>query len=701
MKTRQKFYGSPGRLFLLATVGLLALFSFDCIEKFQSPVAPNWDTQLSVPLLDSTYHLSEAMSTNPGIIVVDGGYVYQPDRFQFDPIPFGKDLQLYPQFGAQQVRQQIGNVVVPLPSPVTVNVAPGSLVGQPLPSGPVTQPPIPATSFPSQGLPPLLNIDSVHFATGTMGLTIHNALPIPIEFPSGFALKNSIGGAIVATFPATTINPHETWIPTQSILNQVDMLSQMEFSAQFQSAGSGSSSVTYSPDSGVTVSYTFNNFTVSSVSGTSFTPFERTATTAPYIVDSLTLVKEVSFNGGKLQVRVQSNLNAAATVNVTIGQLRNSATNQPFSFDARLDGFTAFDSVLDMREWKIKSSDGSLTNSLDFNVTLKSDPLSSGSRVIIHSTDYIQGELLATEVPFPIHELAGVTRTLPIDIDQDVDVPLGTFSSAFSADSVLADSITIRLHIGQPGHPVDLNLALAGRDEYGNVVATLPPFVQRVQPSADAVYEFPHDAMAHFLSGFVSRHGTLISVIGTATINPEDVYNTIPHQIADLQDTSNLYLGLEVVFPMRAGVINGKIIDKVPVSGTSSTGANVDKDLLTSVKKAGVYLIVDNAIPVGVSLSLDFLNSAGDTILTLPRPGQPAIVVAAGTVASPTHTPQPLALVIDTDDAQKFGDAVDVIVSVGLNTGQTIARFTPQDYVHVRAYSNMVFNINPDKLKNK
>lgn len=682
----------------------LAFFALHCFEKPQSFVSPNWDTQLSIPLVDSTYRLSQAMSSNPDVKIDSSGYVYQPALYRYNPVSIGDYLKLYPPFEVPQVvTRTIGIVELPTPPPIQGVVSAATLFGGSLPPASTPVPAIPLQTFPQGAIPDIPGFEFAHFTSGTMQIAIHNNLSIPIEFPSGFSLKNNDGGDVVASYPPSdVIAPYGTWNPPAAIMNNVMLRNSLAFLAQFQSAGSGGDPVTFDDNSGISVDIALGTIMVDSARATIFRPFTQSASYTPYIVDDSTFLGNVTCTSGAMQIIVTSNLDVAATVKVTIEELRDAQTDKPFSVDTiRLDGHTNKILPIDMRQWRIKAPNigDTLTNTLTFGVTLKSDSMTSSTPVTVSASNFISASLQATETPFKIQAISGVFRPLRLNVDQTVAIPW-PLPQDFSFDSVATDLLGINLLVNEPGHTVDLDLTLTGLDASGYPICTIPSTKGRIAPNRDAIFAFDPAVMATFLSRYISKHGASIELSGTASINPVDVYAMIPHEKGVLTDTSNLYLSLGLSVPVHGAVYNGFIRDTVIVTDNSSDGHHVDKDLLTSVKQASLYFVVENAIPMGVDFHLDFRDIFGNTLLTLPKPGQSPISVSQGSVASPARPPT-IEISISNDDAKLFGDAATVIVSIGLNKTDKTQPFTVDDYIHVRAYSNMVFNVNPDKLKNK
>jgi hypothetical protein len=678
--------------------------SWDCFEMPKSPVAPTWDTQLSVPLVDSLYKISDAMKTNPAIVVVGSGYVYEPSRFLFDPADIGSHLKLKPQMQSANFKHSIGALSVDLPAIFGITANGSDLITLPLPySGPVAE--MPSTAIPaSVASVSTSEFSFIHFESGSLTLHITNSFPIPIDFPNGVTISNSTSGDVVARFdPVTILANSFQQLQSSTSLAGIKLENSLTFSGDYHSAGSSGNSVTISSANYLTMNLGLSQAKADSALANVAIRIDQDTTFSQYIVDSLTLVKLATFNKGALQLNFQNTIAVDLSVRFQIDDLLDKLGN-PFVYEQTLTPYSQSVIVpIDLQDYSIQSPTGDLINRLHYGFSIKTDTLPTNNSITIHSSDFISGSITAIDTPFVIKEVHGVSSPISYSITDTVDVPLGRIPYNFTADSLDIDSLTLTLHVRAPGHTTYTKTQLLGLDNANQVVAnytvpyTVPGWTQ-VDPDEDYQISLnTANGAGHFVTTFITKHANRIIVIHSGIINPRPVYDQLPHQIGTIYDTSNVYVGLDVSFPMKAYILNGSLTDTLEVSNTSSDGKLVDHDILSSIKQATVYMSVENTFAYGVNLRMDFLDQFGNTILHLPLAGQDSIWIAPG----PSHTTAPIAIRIQTDDALKFNDAQKVVLKIGLNSSNQPAQFTTTDYVHVKAYTNMVFNINPDKLKNK
>jgi hypothetical protein len=699
----------PAKALVFSIFLLLSVFSsWQCFELPKSPVAPTWDTQLSVPIVDSLYRISEAAASNPAIVTIDPGYSYKPSRFLFDPADIGSHLKLTPQMETKNFKHTIGDLTINLPELFGINCNASDIIPFSLPySGPVGE--IASTALPaSVASISTTEYNFIHFQSGTLTLQLANTFPVPLDFPNGITISNTGSGDIVASFDPITVPANSTQqVQASTALSGVTMTNSLTFAGNYHSAGSGGNSVTISSDNYLSMNLGLHDGLADSARAKIAIRVNQDTTFSQYIIDSLTLVKLVTFNSGKLQLNFQNTIAVNLLVQFKIDDLLDKLGN-PFVYEQTLTPYSqSIDVPIDLQDYSIQSLSGDLINKLHFGFSIKTDTLPTNNSITIHSSDFISGSITATEMPFVVKEVHGVSSPLSYNITDTVDVPLGRIPYNFTADSLAIDSLTLILHINAPGHTTYTSTQLLGINASDQVVAsfTIPANTnwngnnwREVVPDED--YTITLDAASGngtFLANFLTKKADRIVIVHSGIINPEPVYNQTPHQIGIIYDTSHVYIGLDVDFPLKAGIFNGSLTDTLEISNTSSDGTLIDHDILSSIKQATIYLSVENTVSCGVSLQLNFLDQFGNSLLQLPIAGQDSIWIAPG----PSQTATPIAVRIQTEDALKFNDAQKVVLKITLNSGAQPTEFSTTDYVHVKAYSNMVFNVDPDKLKNK
>ncbi len=473
----------------------------------------------------------------------------------------------------------------------------------------------------------------------------------------------------------------------------------MQVIVDLSSNGSGGADVSVEADSGLFASIFISNGIADSIRGNQFYPLDYTSAHRLYLFDDSTYFQELSLKQGSFRLRLQNTLPVGFTARIRMDEFVNKTTDQPFILDAPMNASSTVSYDYDLTQFKLIALNG-LSNAATCSLRVQSTTITSLNPVTVHSTDKIRLDLISVDTPYVIKKASGVVKPIWLDIDDTVKLDIGKLSSNFSADSVLFDSIKLRLNLySGVGHPIDFKLKIYGVNSSGGstgIVGLVPsgstdPQAYRLNPNVHSVIQFTN--ISRFVSDYVTKRGEKIIIQGTALINPYDVYAT--RQVGVAEDTTCLYSSLDVSIPMRVGVFKGAFSDTVEVGGNGED--KIDKDLLTKIKQATVYFKIENALPMNVKLNTTFLNDASASLMTLPKASDPAISLSAGTPSSPTVTPTPIRVSILPSDADKFNDTQNIIAKLFIDSNDQLVQFTTANYIRIRAYANIVVEIKEDK----
>jgi hypothetical protein len=668
---------------------LFTLFTWQCFEVPPDPVMPTWDTQLSIPLIDTIFYLNDALKDNPDIITDGPNFRYRPEQFKFDSIGIGDKLVMHPD-PSITLEQGIGEMKVNMSQPLGFKFSAETLLGFPPPN---TSAPVPSFSYNSDGEDSIELGElfySVHFTQGNLTLSIRNSLPVEMNFPNGIEL----GGI---QFPSFNVPANSSYTSSPaSLVNKTFYENRMLIRGTLASPGSGGNSVFIHADSGVTVSSQITNGVADEITAKSFERLNYSTVFRPYLVDDSSYFQHVSLKKGGFRLEVENTLQVGIDAKISMEEFVDTTTNQPFTVNLSLNKQSTFSQNYDLKQWKIESQSG-LSQSATCSLSVTSPTLTSSTPITIRAGDKVRLRLISIDTPYVIKRISGVSRPIWININDTADIDVGNFSSNFSADSVLLDSITMALNLfSAVGHPIDIDFSLNGINSSGSIISTMKitpggspnPNMRRLNPSTNEHLTFTN--LGRFVSDFLTKKGKQIIIRGNAQVNPLDVYAT--RQVGSVEDTTSFYSSLDVNALMKIGIFNGTFADTVDLDDNGEE--KIDKDILTKIKQASVFFKIENAIPMGVSLHTSFLNVTNASILSLPKFNETPISIQAGTPALPVKTPSPIRVSVQTSDADKFNDTKRVIVRLVLNSNSTPTAFTNGDYIRVRAYANIVANIN-------
>lgn len=98
-----------------AALLIVGLSLVGCFEKPLSPVAPVWDVQVNVPLVNRTYTVNQLIEKDPTLLHTDGsGLLVYTNNQQFSPISIRNDLKVDAASDTYQLR--IGTFRIKPPS---------------------------------------------------------------------------------------------------------------------------------------------------------------------------------------------------------------------------------------------------------------------------------------------------------------------------------------------------------------------------------------------------------------------------------------------------------------------------------------------------------------------------------------------------------------------------------------------------------
>lgn len=684
------------RVFLFFhTFTLISLFLAGCFEIPPEPIAPSWTTQLSIPLIDTIYYLEDAFEKNPNIITHGDQFIYKPDKFEFDSIEIGKRLKLNPELGVS-FSHNIGLLSVQFQSPVKITLTASEIIGV-IPPDPSPIPPINSTKL-NQDFPVIQEFEYAHFQSGTLHLTIRNSLPIPIQFPNGLKLYNQLNNELIALFDSGTVQPHATWIPNPQPLDNKLVRNLLHLETQYQSKGSNGTIVSVSPDSGLTISVEIENSRIDEIYGRVFEQVSVDTTFQTFIVDDSTFIELLLFNSGGLNIQMEKNVGIDLDVQMRANEFRSLITNNTFVFNSTLTNNLPITYPINFTEWKIQSSQP--TNKVTFRFSAITRTSNLQTPVLVRATDSVVINIIPFNTPYTIREFKGISKPIYFNLNDTIHIPLGRIPEIFSADSVMLDSITMRIKLLiAGGHTTDIDANILGLNADGSIIDSMriPPDFngkRRIEPGFTEIIEFnrQNSSVDRFISRFLSNKANQIIIHGKGIVNPPDIYQQ--RISGTMRDTTNLYSSLELNIPLRVGIFNGRFIDTAEVENNSNGKSDSKSDQIEMIEEAVLYFVIKNAIPATIDLQQKFLDSSGITLFTLPKSGDDSLKIKAGSASNPSFTPKPIALRINIEDAKKLEDVKKIILRLGFDSGGQIAVFRTTDYIRIRSFATLKVKVN-------
>jgi hypothetical protein len=677
---RKKARGIAAYILALA----LAAGSFQCIDKPMDPVMPRWDIDLSAPVTDKTYSLSEIVDRSPDVLQVAAGSTllqlktsvkaqptYVGDRIALDPISTAFSSQV----GAFSINSASFSL------PITI---PGLTAGQ-------TQiiPPIPARDVPAaNGNVPY--VQSAVLQSGTVTLTIENHMPVPMRIESLIIVANEAGGTIGQFDFGTTVIASGSSRSVSANLAGVTVRQRVLVqNIRVSSPGSGTSVVTI-PNPMLVAVITSTNLVATSAT-VSNVDAQHTQVTRSIPLNSETLIKDVWINRGTLNLHVVSDVALQSTLRFRLLEVLTQS-GAVYERVINLGARGSQDVSIDLSRCRIHGPANGFVRSLTADV-IADVPGSSGSYVTISSTDQFSASVSSSVVV--ADSAIAVLKPTVIAIDQNVALSLGDITKKFKGSLDIPNASLQFTPQTSMNVPMQLDLRLESKGGNGSTVTLQVP-VTKGNAGLGTIDFAPGD-VGTFLSRVSGNIPDSLRVVGNVILNP-DYDTTMTTNIG----RNGSFAG-EVAFsvPMSLRIVGGCFADTVVMGDTTNDGKTdqiIDPDVMKDVNLGRMHLEIDNGLPLGVKVKVVLLDNAHNPVLTIPQGEGDSLEIAAGLVVngdvqSAAHSSRVIEL--RGTELTQFNNAAYVRMNVSTSTpGATAVNFHTTDNVRVRVWSEFSYRVN-------
>jgi len=176
-----------------------------------------------------------------------------------------------------------------------------------------------------------------------------------------------------------------------------------------------------------------------------------------------------------------------------------------------------------------------------------------------------------------------------------------------------------------------------------------------------------------------------------ATINPTGT------QVGTIRSSDSIAGTVRFALPFNFRIVGGVYQDTVQYG--SSEGSDDTKDKSGNVQSARMSIELENFLPVALGIdTLKFLDANRNVLLTIPKQGQPEILVQSGVVTGGVVTQSTKStsyIELNHDDAAKFKSASLIVIALRLETPATDpVRFRSSDWVKIKAWSTVNYRTN-------
>ncbi|MEK6651087.1 MAG: hypothetical protein AABY75_08920 [Bacteroidota bacterium] len=683
---------------------LAALVALQCIEPPLSPVAPFWQTQLSIPLADITRTLADAFKDTSTVKRDLAGGFYFEDTQAGQPVRLDT-LKVSPQPAAEQV--SVGRVEISALPTTTAGVAATDLG---LPAGTWPGAPFPAFSGATTTLPAIAVGDTTLFEfaavdTGSLTLSITNTLPMAITFNGAVVLQNNLPGidtTVIASFPFATIPSGASVSHPASLAGKL-VWGRLRTAPVSVTIASKAGPFDINSSTGVQLSFGSSPLRVDSARAVVPPQQVVSINDSVIVVDDSVSVTDARFRRGTFSTRIVNNLDVQVGVRLKFGNFRSTITGDTMSILRIVlpRSVAVFPFSLDTIQL-VNPTPDPIGTRVRFSVGIETIT-SAGQKSTITANDFVRAEF-TPQNSFVLQSITGRIKPLTVAFASGASgVDMGEAADKFSGNFTF-DSVRIAVRLGLTGgYPVRYSLALEARNRKTNTVATLrlpPPAGQTdtvFYPAGGAMTTIAlgnSQGLNTFLSNFFPNFPDTFIVRGSVVINPA-------FDPATISDTSKLYQAVNMYFPLKIGLANGKIEDKISLGGESKFPTEFARD----IKQASLRFSVTNKIPAQLAFRLRLLGrltpgSPRDTLLRIPVDGSSRTIAAAtvdanGNAVAPSASSFEIGLT--TQQVDLFNKADTMYVRLDLQTsgaGTQAVRFRTSDFIRLRMSGNLVYIVN-------
>ncbi len=616
--------GSIGRLFL--TAALLAASGCTLPKK---PVAPSWEVELNIPMLNQWIDLVDLLDDSEFRAVGDDSiYAFEFEE-TLERIEMGDDITI--DGLDESVGQSIGNFTVPAGPSVSATIQ-FDAIYPPIAGLTGFTVPVPGFSVPAgltQDIPSLSAFTTVVIDTGTVSVNVTNRTEVPFTSLGVKLLDDSTGGTEIVDIDVTAggtdvLNHGETHVIPVSLAGKTlgnDLSIEL-----YGSSPGGTVDVT--GDEGIDVEVQFGALSVASataeVDPISFSFNESVTLPGDATITSATL------GGGDLTLTLDNQLPVHLNLVVALDNLRD-VWGDPLNFNLSAAPGQTTDDTRDLTDATLQPGDDGLGNqTLSLAIQVDS-PGSSGSQVTLAAQDSVAIRAVLSELI--IRSITGIIDSTTVEIPED------TFDLAEESGNLLDElrkvaladvdlEITVIHAIGFPAH---LELHLVGEGGVPDPVNLDITF--DLQPGSEAVpdtsvLDFGDDtALLDFLNAFptairywgsvtVGDGVTEGSISSTAWVEPSVLF-TAP---ISFQVTEPIVIELDKEFQSEGLKLEEDVIEIQEATLTYRLSSTLGLAVVTRYSTAADSALVYTDPDVELVLTLQSpASTAQDTVVTLTR----------------------------------------------------------------------------------
>jgi hypothetical protein len=651
---------------------LLMLVGIGC-EGPLSPVMPEWDVDLNIPVMVETYTMEDLLESDSLVTFSrgEGDMLIVQRRYPIDRVELGDALRLDDQFHlfTQQVGSFRFDVADVIDREVTVGevfpaLATGTGVVAPFVSQTESVVPLDASA----------SFTRVVFQEGEARLLIENSLPVPVSFAQPVALYDA-QRRLLATIPiASSVPAHGSLALPPISLDGMELQSMLQLGIVAATQGSGGAQVTVRASDGLRVRGSFTATRV--VEAVAALPAQTIEwqDRADVSTGNGSRITRGTARSGSIRLSLTNHLPVGASIEVAVPSvlLGGAPLTRTLTVGARGSAQT----TIAVAGAVFTPAD---ERSLVYTVRVLSEA-TAPRHVALRATDSIA--LVAELNDVLMDRMDGVLSPQVLLVNQQTIVDLA-LSQQLQGDLAFS---TVRMWaevMNATPFPAELTDGVViGRTVRNAVIDSLSFPSQSIAARTRTRIDLDEVRVTKFFNSLDTKASNTLDLRGSLLLNRQGQYGS-----ATARDSISGDLFIE--FPMKVAVQQGTLEDTTALLLDSGM-----RDRLAKVHEGLFTFVLENRLPAGVEIEPQILDAEGKVLFTpttvegTPMKVESAPLDARGHASAVTTTRMQLRL--NGDEFRKLSESTQARIRLRMQTpGAATAVFRTTDYVKVRAFATI------------
>lgn len=663
---------------------LILSVQFSC--SFKEPVAPKWDVNLPVPLMNRTITMQELVDKNDFLVSNPDGLVSIDFEENLDRYEVGDQLKI--EGVNESFAAKLGKIEIPSPGTKTAtfnlsDIYPPSqmLNGQMVP--------VPAFSFENltANLEGFQDFESILIESGFIRITLTNRLPIPLMSGTSLQVKNrNTGEPVFFVEFSRQIEPGEKVTKNVSLAN-VRIPSNLSFVITGGSPGSGAEQVEIDADNdGIDLEAYISPLTATEATAV-IEEQQFSGKDSLSLGDSI-VVTQAKISTGNFALEFENHVPLNLQIDLQLNDFYD-LNDQPVRIYIPIQAGGTVSRNIDISGFEFRPvlNNGSSVVHFSYDVIAAG---SNGNFVTVTSEDNFSLRINLSEIHFS--ELHGILNGVQVKLDSteiSLDMPE-------DLDSLHFDAARLELLVNNGiGFPLFPDIKIVGRNNSDGEVVEL-----KIDQKIEAANDHPVQSVITLdennsnLLDFLNISPDRLTLAGSVKLGDGI-------KVASITTSDFLETSVHITAPLRLSFPSQSIKTDVD---TIQIDEDARKELRENLLSGKLVAELDNHLPFGVDLTLQF--SAKDTgvfnnpELTIgPLSLQPAPVSSA-TGRVEAEEPSRILIELNQEEIAIFANKevyMGIVAYIPGSNGQKYSVYN-SDYLRVKAYCEFKYHVDPEKM---